>query len=95
MHMDMDQIRSQLDAMEADAALLDDVNLDARARAMLTLGLVDAFVRLRGRWQDLSAVQARANALRQRLAGIDEGLVAELRAGIRDGPLGWEGSAVH
>ena len=77
MHMDLHQIRSQLDAMEADAALLDDVNLDARARAMLALDLVDAFARLRGRWQDLSAVQARANALRRRLAEIDARLVDE------------------
>ena len=85
--MDSSQIQSRLDAMEADTTLLDETNLDDRARALLALDQVDAFVRLRGRWQDLGAMQARAIALRRRLTEIDALLFAGLRAGIRGGSL--------
>ena len=81
----LDKTLADLDAIEADASLDEEMNLRARVDALDTIEFIEEIVRLRGRWDDLGALGARAAAQRQRLEQANERLFERARARIRSG----------
>ena len=87
MQTDAEDLCAQLEALAADESLREPDNLDGRARALALVEWAEAMVRMRGRWQDLSALRRQAGALRAQLEGVNQRLFDQVRAGIRSGEL--------
>lgn len=83
--MDLQALRRELDDYEADSALAEEVNLDARARALDLAAFVDEVARLNCPSDELTALKQRADSLRVRLLPINHRLFRELRERIRVG----------
>ena len=77
--------RASLAAIESDPSLDDEMNLRARVDALDEIEFIEDIVRLRGRWEDLGTLGARAAAQRQRLERANERLFDRTRARIHSG----------
>jgi hypothetical protein len=83
--VNLDKTIADLAAIEADASLDEEMNLRARVAALDTIEFIQEIVRLRGRWDDLGALGARAAAQRQRLEQANGRLFERAQTRIRSG----------
>src|SRR5262249_21615877 len=73
-----------LASFERDSTLVHETNLAGRARALDFVAFLTEIARVRRDDAELTRLQDRAEALRTRLATIDEALIRRVRAWIRD-----------
>jgi hypothetical protein len=83
--VNLDKTLADLAAIEADASLDDEMSLRGRVAALDTIEFIEEIVRLRGRWEDLGTLGARAAAQRQRLEQANARLFDRTGARIRSG----------
>jgi hypothetical protein len=86
--VNLDRTIANLADIESDPSLDEEMNLRARVDALDTIEFIEEIVRLRGRWDDLDALGARAAAQRRRLEQTNARLFARARACIRSGKHG-------
>ena len=79
--MNLDKTIADLAAIEADASLNEEMNLRARVAALDTIDFIQEIVRLRGKWDDLGTLGARAAAQWRRLEQVNERLFG-MRSGL-------------
>jgi hypothetical protein len=83
--VNLDRTIADLGAIESDPTLDDEMNLPARVDALDTIEFIEEIVRLRGKWDDLGTLGARAATQRRRLEQANERLFELARARIRSG----------
>ncbi|MGH2461655.1 MAG: hypothetical protein ACRDIY_22605 [Chloroflexota bacterium] len=83
--MNLHALQQELADYENDATLVEEMNLDGRARALDFAVFLDQVARLNRPSDELTALKERADALRARLLPINARLFRELRERIRRG----------
>jgi len=89
--MDLSALWTQLRTLEDDALLVEESNLESRAKALDFIRFVDEVIRVRGRTEDLSELKRHADALKGRLSAVDDRLFGDLRRKIVSGSLSADG----
>jgi hypothetical protein len=81
--MDLASLLAELSDLESDPTTQDEVNLNARARAIDFLDFVAEVVRVRGTERALDQLRQRAAGLRDQLAELNEQIFRKVRQDLR------------